>query len=251
MPAASPEVDSDLLLSADRARVYRALAQLFRTPDGQLLGEARERNLPELCESLERLTEGASDSGDGSALVGDARALCELFEDTGVERLRRGHELAFDESSSIRCAPTEMDQLDGTPQLELTRTFEMADVGGFYKAFGVELGDSDLRVDHIAAELEFMNLLAVKEFTALKEEGPGEHSQICRDASRVFLRDHLVRWAPRLGECLSAADGDPIYSAAGRLLGTFIVFDAEQIDADGAPVHVIDPAARIEEPESL
>ncbi|MDP6978160.1 MAG: molecular chaperone TorD family protein [Myxococcota bacterium] len=247
MPAISPDIDSDLLLSVDRARVYRALAGLFRMPDGESLGEVRERNLPELCESLERLTE----EGDGSTLVGEARALCELFEDTEVERLRRGHDLAFDESSAIRCAPTEMDQLDGTPQLELTRTFEMADVGGFYKAFGVELGDSEQRVDHIAAELEFMNLLAAKEFTALKEEGPGENAQICRDASRVFLRDHLVRWAPRFGECLSAADGDPIYSAAGRLLGGFIVFDALQIDADGAPVHNIDPAARKDLPQSL
>jgi hypothetical protein len=37
------------MLSADRARVYRALAQLFRMPDGESIGAARERNLPELC----------------------------------------------------------------------------------------------------------------------------------------------------------------------------------------------------------
>jgi TorA maturation chaperone TorD len=246
------------MLSADRARVYRALAQLFRMPDGESIGEARERNLPELCQALERLAEdslsaetAASASVDGAELIQEARALCELFAETGLEQLRKGHDLAFDESSSIRCAPTEMDQLDGTPQLELTRTFEMADVGGFYKAFGVELGESGQRVDHITAELEFMNLLAVKEAVALQEEGEGEHAQICRDASRVFLRDHLVRWAPRLGECLAEADGDPIYSAVGRLLGQFIVFDAEKIDAAGAPVHILDPASRKDLPESM
>jgi TorA maturation chaperone TorD len=96
-----------------------------------------------------------------------------------------------------------------------------------------------------------MNLLAVKESIALQQEGPGEHAQICRDASRTFLRDHLVRWAPRLGECLARADGDPIYSAAGRLLGRFIAFDAERIDAQGAPVHILDPAAKQDLPESL
>ncbi len=240
----SNEIDAQLLLSVDRARVYRALAQIFRVPDRESLGEARERSLPELCEAVERLA-------GGSDLVHDAKVLCELFEDTGLERVRKGYDTAFDESSEIRCAPTEMDQLDGTPQLELTRTFEMADVGGFYKAFGVELGDGGERVDHITAELEFMNLLAVKEAIALREEGQGEHAQICRDASRSFLRDHLVRWAPRLGECLAEADGDPIYSAAGRLLGGFIVFDAEKIDAEGAPVHILDPAARTEVPESL
>ena len=28
---------------------------------------------------------------------------------------------------------------------------------------------------------------------------------------RAFLRDHLARWAPRLGECLAAASVDPVY----------------------------------------
>jgi DMSO reductase family type II enzyme chaperone len=229
------------LLSLDRARVYRALAQLFRMPDRESIGEARERNLPELGQALERLTSGGSRPAEGSDLPAEARALCDLVEDVGEEQMRFGYQRAFDESSGIRCAPTEMDQLGGSPQLELTRTFEMADVAGFYKAFGVEVGEGGERVDHITAELEFMNLLAVKEAVALQEEGEGEHAQICRDASRVFLRDHLVRWAPRLGECLAEAEGDPIYSAAGRLLGRFIVFDAEMIDAEGAPVHVIDP----------
>jgi TorA maturation chaperone TorD len=226
----SSENEDVILLSLDRARVYRALAQLLRMPDAESIREARERNLPELCQALERL---AADS----ELAREARALCDLFDDVEADRLQEGHHDAFDESSGIRCAPTEMDQLGGPPQLELTRTFELADVAGFYKAFGVEVIPGGERVDHIATELEFMNLLAVKESIALKEEGEGEHAQTCRDASRAFLRDHLGRWAHRLGDCLAAADGDPVYSAAGRLLGGFIAFDAVRIDADGAPRH--------------
>jgi TorA maturation chaperone TorD len=129
----------------------------------------------------------------------------------------------------------------------------MADVAGFYKAFGVEVASEGPRVDHISCELEFMNLLAVKESVALQQEGEGEHAEICRDASRSFLRDHLVRWAPRLGEGLaeaeSEASGDPIYAAAGRLLGEFIEFDAAAIDAAGAPIHVVDPVAGMAQSE--
>jgi DMSO reductase family type II enzyme chaperone len=224
------EAAEGISLSLDRARVYRALAQLFRMPDAASVQEARERNLPELCEALERLTES-------SDLVGEAKALRDFFAAADVGQLRAGHHTAFDESSSVRCAPTEMDQLGGVPQLELTRTFEMADVAGFYNAFGVEVEASGERSDHITAELEFMNLLAVKECIALQEEGEGEHAEVCRNASRSFLRDHLARWAPRLGECLAAAPGDPVYSTAGRLLGGFVVFDAERIDAANAPVH--------------
>lgn len=218
----------DLALSLDRARVYRALARLFRAPDVRSLREACERDLPELCQAVERLTGGAD-------LAGEARSLLDCLEGADVEGLRRAYLAAFDESSATRCAATEMDQLGGPPQLELTRTFEMADVAGFYRAFGVEVGAGDERPDHVTAELEFMNLLAVKESIALHDEGPGEHAEICRNASRAFLRDHLGRFAPRLGDCLAESNNDPVYRGAGRLLGGFVAFDAERIDAAGAP----------------
>jgi len=221
---------ADVELGLDRARVYRALTQLFRLPDEDSVRNVRETELPELCGALERLVPGHD-------LVGMASDLRRLFDEADVDALRHGYYAAFDESSGKRCSPTEMDQLGGPPQLEMTRTFEMADVAGFYSAFGVAMGDGGERADHITAELEFMHLLAVKEAIALQEEGAGEHSEICRDAARAFLRDHLVRWAPRLGECLVEAESDPIYSSAGRLLGDFITFDAELIDAAGAPTH--------------
>jgi TorA maturation chaperone TorD len=84
----------------------------------------------------------------------------------------------------------------------------------------------------------------VKECVALQEEGEGEHADVCRNASRAFLRDHLARWAPRLGECLVAAGGDPVYRTAGRLLGGFVIFDAKRLDAENAPLHRLSPDPR-------
>jgi TorA maturation chaperone TorD len=216
--------DETVILSLDRARVYRALSQLFRAPDADAVEELRERGLPELCQALERLAQD-------SDLWRAARALCDLFDDRSADQLRRGHHDAFDESSGLRCVPNEMAQLDDMPQLELTRTFELADIAGFYRAFGVEVSPGSERADHITTELEFMHLLAVKESIALQEEGEGEHAEVCRGASRAFLRDHLGRWAPRLGECLVETNADPVYSAVGLLLGSFIAFDAARIDA--------------------
>ncbi len=233
-----------LLISLDRARVYRALAGLFRVPDADSLAHACERDLPELCMALQRLA-------PDSELVAEARTLIELFDGIDSDQLEKAHHDAFDESSGIRSSPTEMDQLDGRPQLEMTRTFEMADVAGFYKAFGVEVDPAGVRVDHITTELEFLNLLAVKESIALQEEGEGEHSQICRDASRVFLRDHLGRWAPRLGGLLAESAADPVFGATGRLLRDFVPFDAELIDAEGAPMHSVDPTRSEERSETV
>jgi len=214
----------------DRARVYRALAGLFRPPDAAGIRAARERDLPELCQALHRL-EG------GPELVDVGRSLCELLDDADLEQLLLGWHAAFDESSATRCKTTEMDQLDGPPQLELTRNFEMADVAGFYRAFGVEVGGGDERPDHVRAELEFMNLLAVKETIARQEEDDGEHAEICLNASRAFLRDHLGRFAIRLGDQLAESASDAVYRNAGRLLAGFVALDLERIDAAGAPGH--------------
>jgi len=221
----SSKNDQDLSLSLDRARVYRALAQVFRAPNPESIQQARDHYLPELCEALERLTED-SNSAEIPDLVARARVLSDIWNDSEAEALCKGHHDAFDESSGKRSASTEMDQLDGPPQLEMTRTFEMADVAGFYKAFGVEVGPGGERVDHITTELEFMNLLAVKESIALQQEGEGEHAQICRDASRSFLRDHLGRWVRPFAEKLEAAAAAPSYTEAGAFLSLWVTHDA-------------------------
>lgn len=218
--------DESIMRILDRARVYRVLAQLFHVPDASSVEALRERLLPELCGALERLAR----EHDPETLEA-AEALCELFNDSSAEQLRCGHHDAFDESSGMHCVPNEMAQLGGMPQLELTRTFELADVAGFYRAFGVKVRPGSERADHIITELEFMNLLAVKEAIALQEEGDGEHAEVCRDASRAFLEDHLGRWAPRLGERLVDASVHPVYRATGRLLASFVAFDAAQIVA--------------------
>ncbi len=234
-------MQDQVALSRDRARVYRGLADLFRTPNADATRHARACDLPELCEALARLTEN-SETLLSSDLLREARVLRALFAECDEARLRKAHHAAFDESSELRSAPTEMDQLGGAPQLELTRTFEMADVAGFYKAFGVAVdkgSEGGERVDHITAELEFMNLLAVKESLALQEEGEGDHAETCRHASRAFLRDHLGRWAPRLGESMDHASNDPIFRAAGRLLRYFVAFDSDTIEAHELPPYRI------------
>ena len=64
------------------------------------------------------------------------------------------------------------------------------------------------------------------------ESGAGETADICRDAARAFLRDHLGRWAGRLSERLEENAADPVYATAGRLLGRFVALDAEELGAE-------------------
>jgi TorA maturation chaperone TorD len=195
--------------SADRARIYRALAGLFRTPDAVLLKKLRGEYLPELREALGRL--GADD-----ALAEAADQLTHLLGQTCVEELGRSYQDTFEASGGSRCAPNETSHAAESPQEALLRTFQLADIAGFYRAFGVEAVPESERVDHIAIELEFMHLLAVKEAVA-------------QDAASAFLRDHLSRWGPEFGRLLGEAARDPVYAAAGRLLERFLELERSPV----------------------
>jgi TorA maturation chaperone TorD len=90
---------------------------------------------------------------------------------------------------------------------------ELADVGGFYAAFGLLLAPGGgERADHVRCECEFMMFLARKEAFAL-ERGDAATVDGVRHAARLFLRDHLGRFAPALGARLARRDPGGVYGA--------------------------------------
>ncbi len=80
----------------------------------------------------------------------------------------------------------------------MSKPNEIADIMGFYKAFGFELRNDDKNLekelpDHISVELEFYSLLLLKQHyldTELDREG----SEIVLDARKKFLTAHLGRF---------------------------------------------------------
>lgn len=82
------------------------------------------------------------------------------------------------------------------------KTFQLADIAGFYRAFGFEVKGE--RPDHIVPELEFMALLLAKEaYATLSGEDAG--AEVCRKARESFLSEHLLVWLPQLGQKLAAS----------------------------------------------
>jgi TorA maturation chaperone TorD len=67
----------------------------------------------------------------------------------------------------------------------------LADIAGFYRAFGVEIAGE--KPDHLVAELEYLALLALREAHA-REAGDDEHAVLCAQARASFLRDHAGCW---------------------------------------------------------
>lgn len=96
---------------------------------------------------------------------------------------------------------------------------QQADIAGFYRAFGLD-ADGE-QSDHLAMELEFCYLLALKEAHA-RGLGEQDHVQLCRRASRLFFREHLARWAPLTGGRTIVAGRGTWYESAALALMAFI-----------------------------
>jgi TorA maturation chaperone TorD len=107
----------------------------------------------------------------------------------------------------------------------------LADVAGFYAAFGLVPGAAQPDVeDHIAAECEFMSALALKEAYALAE-GDDEGVAITGAAQARFVGDHLGRWSGTFAEALRDASPLPYYGALADLLRAWVQAEIERLGA--------------------
>ncbi len=112
----------------------------------------------------------------------------------------------------------------------LQQAHELADLAGFYEAFGLKTAAARReRPDHVACELEFLEFLSRKEAYAL-DSGDAEMLEVTRLAIGKFLRDHLGRFSRAFAASLRTADADGFY---GRLAGLFEEFLAGECERFG------------------
>ena len=188
--------------SIDRCAELAALARLlslgFGPPDGETLEEmaAIARGLGARDESREPVS-----------------ALLEALEGASSGELAGEFVRLFD--GEVRCPPYE-----GSYEADPFRhARQMADVAGFYRAFGAQV--SGERPDHAGAELEFLSFLSARRVAALAEGG-GDAEEVCAKAEDSFLLDHLGRWFPAFCRKVTAETSSPFYAALA-LLGERVV----------------------------
>jgi TorA maturation chaperone TorD len=196
-----------------RADAYRVLAELLRDPDDPADDAAPDPGT----------LRGAVRSLGVACAPGTWRAIARIAdrEHRAVE-----HRAIFGHTVAHGCPPYETEfgrrHLFGQSQ-------ELADIRGFYEAFGVRPRRGGERPDHLACELEFLSLLAIKEATSLAL-GEDDRVSICRDAARRFVEDHPGRWvaataariaarAPGSGHAATAAVATAVLGHHSRELG--------------------------------
>ncbi len=160
--------------------------------------------------------------------------LAELADAAGslpLEEVAVAHERLF--------APDAVSPYEASIELDPFRQArQMADVAGFYGAFGAQAhGPAADRPDHAGTEVEFLAFLALRRLQA-GDDGDGDEVERCAQIEASFLTSHAGRWLPPFFRALEAAAQDGYHRALGRLGAAVIeeevsrrALDVEQVEA--------------------
>jgi len=221
-----------------RGKIYQLLSISFLYPEQELFSLMKEgRFTDELEECIEAFNEGGSlhKALDGLAAYIKAQlTISSFFSD-----LQAQHRRVFGHTASCECPPYETQYGSGHI---FQQAQEMGDIVGFYRAFGLEVSEnSKERLDHISVELEFMHFLSFKETYALENGHGDEKVEICVEAQKEFLKEHLGRWVPFFVKLLSKKAGDGFYKELATLTGDFVSLEKELLGVKPQDINKLKP----------
>jgi len=190
--------------------------------------------------------------GELSPAEFDLSSLLDRLDEPGLDPVA-AHDRTYGLLSSSECTPHETIYCPQT--FSVYRSGRLADIAGFYEAFGVTASrDQPERVDHIALELEFMAWLLAKEEHALasKDAAAAEHAEICQEAERRFFEEHLAWWVPAYAGALwmrtegtpgpvgAAAPPSTFHGALAQALAAFVPAERARLGV-GPPQELVEP----------
>jgi TorA maturation chaperone TorD len=165
---------------------------------------------------------------DDSDITGLAEAL-----NAPLDGMRAEYDAVFGLVVPKECPPYETEYYP--TQETFGRSQQIADVAGFYRAFGIEPArSSPERPDHLALELEFMAFLLLKKRLALAavELDPEavEQASVCERAQRDFFSDHLAWWIPAFAAGLGRKAAGGYHHALARVLAAWVPAECCRLD---------------------
>lgn len=211
------EVNSRLVA---RSAIYRILSLGFSYPEREILDFLGEGLAGKLKEALQLLPETYRESlAPGVKDLESAQAFTDELEGE-YERLFR---------TELLSTPYETEY---DPMRSVRKGQELADILGFYRAFGLAPSERRKELpDHIAVELEFMSLLLQKEAYA-GLNGWSEKVEVSIDAQRKFLRDHLGAWVFTFCDRVEENSRLDLYLSLAGLLRKFMELELRELGVE-------------------
>lgn len=229
-------MDSDKAVDLARECLYRFLAAVLSDPNGSRFPMARETSTSVLALQAAELLQSEAEPPIQS--LGCAEIIEYL---SGCDDPASEYRNIFGLSATV-FPPFESEFFPN--QEPFFRAQQLADVAGFYSAFGLKpiRGEAE-RVDHIALELEFLAyLLARRRMTATTEE-----REVCEYSAATFFREHVGWWATALARGLEHKGAGGLYEHVGRALAAFIALERRRWPVEPAKIPL--PEAVCEQPD--
>lgn len=141
------------------------------------------------------------------------------------------YEANFGLLAGSKCPPYETEYIPS--KFAFQRSNMLADIAGFYRAFGLQTSSSHPdRPDHVALECEFLAQLLQLEWQALggfrlpdetrESRSSQAQAEICRQAHHRFLHEHAAWWLPAFARLLARQDPGGFYEAVAGFLAALV-----------------------------
>lgn len=220
---AEPTADADG--HAARAALYGLLGGTFVYPDAETLADL---TAPEVREGVGR-------AADQLGLRAAADDLLDALAAADVETLQATYNKLFGlpDGGEYPVIPYEGHYTTGSEISEEQR--RIAAVVGLMEEFGVRPSeDFDERQDHVAAELELMQVVAAQRAAAV-HRGDRDAAETLADAEATILDEHLIAFVPSFAVDLRAATSNDVYGSAAALAEALVRRDHGEHDTAEAP----------------
>ena len=203
-----------------RARTYGLLARIFRVEvDGKFLEELRHLKFP-------------TSTGNEHVDYGYRTMYNYLkgtWEDTLLDLARDYARTFIGHGNNGRSAAYPFESVH-TSEKRLLMQDARDEVLAIYRANLLKKGEewNDCE-DHIALELEFMQVMSERTAKALKEGKEDEAVEMLK-TQRAFVGQHLANWVPMFVSDLKYFSQTDLYIGAGELLLGFVQTEVEALD---------------------
>lgn len=207
-----------------RSSMYQVLSACFLYPT--------EKNLsllinPEIVAYQKELELCYTTLDDGAELSRSFQEVQDVFGATSIEALQSEYQRIVGHTMSKECPLYETQY--GASQV-FQQVQELGDIQGFYRAFGLDTSDIEKeRCDHVSVELEFMHFLLYKQAFAMENHGE-EKVQICVDAQKKFLKEHVGKWVPLFCVLFARKAREGFYCAVSALTKEFLRLEMKLMD---------------------
>ncbi len=220
--AARRETLWDEAVSLAREAIYRFLALALRGPHEPIWVDGVRLADGELLRQAALVTAEAVEQ-PGEPLAELLGRLADQLHRTPRTRFQEEYDRVFGLLLPRECPPCETEYIRAADVFQ--RSQVMADVAGFYRAFGLKPARSAReRPDHLTLMCEFMATVLAKQRLALAD-GAREKAEVCVEAAEKFFREHLAWWVPAFCRGLRRKAGEGFYADLADAINQWVTLE--------------------------